>query len=200
MYDMHETWGERPHRRWARRPHQGHGGHGHEGHGHGPGRHRHRGGRNRLGRFFAHGDLRFLILHLIAEKPRHGYEVIKEIEARLNGAYSPSPGVIYPTLTLLEELGWVRVQESEGAKKLFEITPDGGSALDANRATVDAILARMDEAGGDTADEPAPQIRRAMHNLKTALRMRIARGDIGEEQAKTIAAALDTAAVTIEGS
>jgi len=108
--------------------------------------------------------------------------------------------VIYPTLTLLEELGWVRVQESEGAKKLFEITPDGGSALDANRATVDAILARMDEAGGDTADEPAPQIRRAMHNLKTALRMRIARGDIGEEQAKTIAAALDTAAVTIEGS
>ncbi len=195
MYEMHGPWGDRPHRRWARRPHEGH-----DGPMHGPGRHRHRGGRSRLGRFFAHGDLRFLILHLIAEKPRHGYEVIKEIEQRLNGAYSPSPGVIYPTLTLLEELGWVQVQESEGAKKLFEITSDGGSALDANRATVDAILARMAEAGGDTAGEPAPQIRRAMHNLKTALRMRIARGDIGDEQAKTIAAALDAAAVTIEGS
>jgi DNA-binding PadR family transcriptional regulator len=200
MHDMHEPWGERPHRRWARRPHRGHGGQGHGGQGHGPGRHRYRGGRSRLGRFFAHGDLRFLILHLIAEKPRHGYEVIKEIEQRLNGAYSPSPGVIYPTLTLLEELGWVQVRETAGAKKLYEITPEGSSALDANRATVDGILARMAEASEDAGGEPAPQIRRAMHNLKTALRMRIARSDIGEEQAKTIAAALDAAAVTIEGS
>lgn len=195
MHEMYDSWGERPHRRWARRAHEGH-----DGPMRGPRRHGHRGGRGRLGRFFAHGDLRFLILHLIAEKPRHGYEVIKEIEARLNGAYSPSPGVIYPTLTLLEELGWVRVRESEGAKKLYEATPEGGSALDANRATVDAILARMAEAGSDGAGEPAPQIRRAMHNLKAALSMRLVRGDIGDEQAKTIAAALDAAAVTIEGS
>jgi PadR family transcriptional regulator len=61
-----------------------------------------------LGRFFAQGDLRLVILHLIAERPRHGYEIIKEIEDQVGGAYSPSPGVIYPTLTLLEELGYMR--------------------------------------------------------------------------------------------
>src|ERR687883_295107 len=75
------------------------------------------GGRFGLGRFFAHGDLRLVILHLIAEKPRHGYEIIKAIEERVAGAYSPSPGVIYPGLTLLEELGYVTVS-TEGGKKL----------------------------------------------------------------------------------
>jgi hypothetical protein len=65
-----------------------------------------------LGRFFAHGDLRLVILHLIAEKPRHGYEIIKAIEEQVAGAYSPSPGVIYPTLTLLEELGYVTVSRA----------------------------------------------------------------------------------------
>src|ERR1700675_2677186 len=79
-----------------------------------------RGGR---GRIFDQGDLRFVILRLIAEKPRHGYEIIKDIEDRLAGSYSPSPGVIYPTLTLLEELGYASVTASEGGKKLYAITP-----------------------------------------------------------------------------
>src|SRR3977135_4353694 len=70
------------------------------------GRHWHRGGRGGLGRLFAPGELRPVILNLIAEKPRHGYEIIKAIEDQVGGAYSPSPGVIYPTLTLLEELGY----------------------------------------------------------------------------------------------
>src|SRR5712672_3287371 len=82
-------------------------------------RHRRQGGG--LGRFFAQGDLRLVILHLIAEKPRHGYEIIKAIEEQVAGAYSPSPGVIYPTLTLLEELGYVTVSTGDGAKKLHEI-------------------------------------------------------------------------------
>src|SRR3954462_13018841 len=78
-----------------------------------------RGGRSGLGRFFAHGDLRLVILHLIAEKPRHGYEIIKAIEDHVAGAYSPSPGVIYPALTLLEELGYVTVSTApEGGRKL----------------------------------------------------------------------------------
>src|SRR5580700_5094131 len=68
-----------------------------------------------LGRFFAHGDLRLVILRLTAEKPRHGYELIKAIEEQVAGAYSPSPGVIYPTLTLLEELGYVTVSTGDSA-------------------------------------------------------------------------------------
>src|ERR1700732_4757731 len=80
------------------------------------------GGRGgRLGRFFDHGDLRYLLLHLIAEKPRHGYELIKAIEDKLGGMYSPSPGVIYPTLTMLEELGHIRPESGDGSKKAFAI-------------------------------------------------------------------------------
>jgi DNA-binding PadR family transcriptional regulator len=156
------------------------------------------GGRSGLGRFFAHGDLRLVILHLIAEKPRHGYEIIKAIEERVAGAYSPSPGVVYPTLTMLEELGHVTVSAGEGAKKLHEITAEGRAYLDANRPAVDALLARMNEAGRAHGGGPAPQILRAMENLKLALRLRLSRGPLSEEQANAVAAALDAAATSVE--
>lgn len=163
------------------------------------GRHWHRGGRGGLGRFFAHGDLRLVILHLIAEKPRHGYEIIKAIEDQVGGAYSPSPGVIYPTLTLLEELGYVTVQASaEGAKKLHQITHEGKAFLEANRELLNTLLARMAEASRALGDGPAPQIVRAMENLKLALRLRLSRGPLTAEQATAVAAALDAATVAVE--
>jgi len=158
------------------------------------------GGRGGLGRFFAHGDLRLVVLHLIAERPRHGYEVIKAIEERVAGAYSPSPGVIYPTLTLLEELGYVTVSTGDGAKKLHEITAEGRAYLDANRAAVEALLARMDEAGRAYGGGPAPQVVRAMENLKLALRLRLSRGPLSEAQINAVAAALDAAATSVERS
>ncbi len=171
-------------------PHVSHGRHGRGG-----------GGRQGLGRFFAHGDLRLVILHLIAEKPRYGYELIKAIEERVGGAYSPSPGVVYPTLTMLEELGYVTVSTGEGgSKKLHAITPEGQVYLDANRPAVDALLARMDEAGRMHAGGPAPQVLRAAENLKLALRLRLARGPLTEEQANAVAAALDAAATSVERS
>ncbi|HVY16386.1 MAG TPA: PadR family transcriptional regulator [Rhodopila sp.] len=174
---------------------RGHGG-GHGG-GYGGGYGGGRGGRGGLGRFFAHGDLRLVILNLIAEKPRHGYEIIKAIEERVGGAYSPSPGVIYPTLTLLEELGYVTT-ETESAKKLHTITDQGRAFLDANRAVLDTLLARMAEASKAQPGEPAPQLLRAMENLKFALRLRLSRGPLSQDQADAVAAALDTAANTVE--
>src|ERR1700732_1421526 len=103
--------------------HNGCGGEGHA-RGHCGGRHHTRGGW-RGGRVFDHGDLRLLILQLVAEKPRHGYELIKAIEEQLGGSYSPSPGVIYPTLTMLEELGYATVAApSDGGKKLYTVTPE----------------------------------------------------------------------------
>src|SRR5882757_715089 len=105
----------------------------------GGGRHRH--GR-RPGRIFDHGELRLVVLALISERPRHGYEIIKEIEDRVAGTYSPSPGVIYPTLTMLEELGHATVAESDG-KKLYTITAEGTAYIDANKAALDHALARM---------------------------------------------------------
>lgn len=181
-------------RRFAR------GEHGLDHHHFGHGRHgRGGGGRSGLGRFFAQGDLRLVVLHLIAEKPRHGYELIKAIEERAGGAYSPSPGVIYPTLTLLEELGHVTAgAAAEGARKSHELTAEGRAFLEANRPAVDALLARMDEAGRARGGGPAPQVVRAMENLKLALRLRLSRGPLSEEQANAVAAALDAAAVGVE--
>ncbi len=163
-------------------------------------RHGERHGRGGIGRFFEHGDLRLVILALIAEKPRHGYEIIKDVEERVGGAYTPSPGVVYPTLTLLEELGHVTVTASTGAKKLHTITDDGTTFLEANRPAVNALLARITEAGKARASADAPPVVRGMENLKLALRLRMGRGPLSEEQVRAIAQALDTAAVAIEQS
>jgi DNA-binding PadR family transcriptional regulator len=96
----------------------------------------------RAGRMLAQGDLRLIALALIAEQPRHGYEIIKLLEDKTAGWYSPSPGIVYPTLTYLEEAGHVTV-EAEGAKKLYSITEEGRAHLEANRAFVDALLERL---------------------------------------------------------
>jgi DNA-binding PadR family transcriptional regulator len=170
----------------------------HDGQHLGPHRHHRQGRAGGLGRFFAHGDLRLVILHLIAEKPRHGYEIIKAIEEQVAGAYSPSPGVVYPTLTLLEELGYVTVSIGDGAKKLHAITEEGGAFLDANRRAVDALLARMAETSRARGGGPAPQIVRAMENLKLALWLRLSRGPLSDEQINGLAAAIDAAAVGVE--
>ncbi|WP_244532358.1 PadR family transcriptional regulator [Methylocapsa palsarum] len=152
------------------------------------------------GRMFAQGDLRFVVLKLISDKPSHGYEIIKAIEDRLAGAYSPSPGVVYPTLTLLEELGQIRVQEADGPRKLFAITPEGEAALDQNRGLVDTIFGRIAEINERHGGGPAPQIVRAMENLKMALRIRLSRGPLNADQVAAIASTLDDAAKAVEDS
>lgn len=152
----------------------------------------------RHGRLFEHGDLRFVVLALIAEKPRYGYEVIKAIEEKAGGAYTPSPGVVYPTLTMLEELGYATLTPSEGAKKLYSITAEGQACLVENRAVVDALLARMSEAQNAWGDGAMPQILRALESLNLALKYRFARGPVSEQQAQTIAAAIDAAVKAAE--
>ena len=156
-----------------------------------------RGGR---GRVFDQGDLRLVILRLIAEKPRHGYELIKEIEDRLGGSYSPSPGVIYPTLTLLEEMGQASVAAGDGGKKLYAATAEGAAVLAANTAAVEAIFARIAAINAAHGGGPAPQIVRAMHNLRLALQMRLARGPLSDAEIDAVVRALDGAAVTVERS
>jgi DNA-binding PadR family transcriptional regulator len=96
----------------------------------------------RAGRMLAQGDLRLIALALIAEQPRHGYEIIKVLEDKTAGWYSPSPGIVYPTLTYLEEAGYVTVQ-ADGAKKLYSITEEGRAHLAGNQDFVDAVLARL---------------------------------------------------------
>jgi DNA-binding PadR family transcriptional regulator len=100
----------------------------------------------RAGRMLATGDLRLIALALIAEQPRHGYEIIKLLEDKTAGWYSPSPGIVYPTLTFLEEAGYVTAQ-ADGAKKLYTITQEGAAHLAENRDFVDAVLERMSAVG-----------------------------------------------------
>src|ERR1700758_3850319 len=100
----------------------------------------------RAGRMLATGDLRLIALELIAEQPRHGYEIIKVLEEQTADWYSPSPGIVYPTLTYLEEVGYV-TSEADGAKKLYTITDAGRAHLQENRAFVDAVLARLAAVG-----------------------------------------------------
>lgn len=165
------------------------------------GRHEHRGMHGgRMRRVFDQGDLRYVLLGLIAEAPRHGYELIKAIEEKFGGTYSPSPGVVYPTLTLLEELGYIRPEVADGPRKQFVITPEGTAFLADNKAVVDQIFARMAEIGRAYAGGPAPEIRRAMQNLEAALTIRLGRGPLTVEQVRAVTATLDRAAGEIEQS
>jgi len=152
------------------------------------------------GRVFDNGDLRFVILRLISEKPRYGYEIIKAIEEKLGGSYAPSPGVVYPTLTLLEELGYVTVTMGEGTKKLHTITAEGIAALETHKTAVDALFERMEQAGAAFGKGRSPQIMRAVENFRMALRMKTSQGALNEEQVRKIVEAIDGAVKAIEQS
>lgn len=162
---------------------------------HGPGQ---RGGPFGRGRFFDNGVLRLVVLALIAEQPRHGYEIIKEIEDRTGGAYAPSAGVIYPTLTLLEETGQIEVASSEGNKKLYAVTGAGRATIEENRATIDAVLARFAEAGSDRRHERDPRLFRAVENMRLAMRLKMQSAALTPEQIDALADLLDETARKIE--
>ena len=122
------------------------------------------------GRIFGPGDLRLVLLALIKEKPRHGYELIKELEQKFGGTYAPSPGSVYPTLTLLEELGQLRATTSEGTKRLFEITAEGVRYLRENEAALNSALSRMEMAARAVSGETPPSdLHHAMHTLKASI-------------------------------
>jgi DNA-binding PadR family transcriptional regulator len=149
-------------------------------------------------RHFDNGELRLVILQLIADKPSYGYEIIKAIEERLSGGYAPSPGVVYPTLTLLEEEGFATVSSTEGNKKLYAATEAGMEYLQENKTAIKAIFGRMEKAGKVFGRGRSPQIMRAIMNLKYALRVRTERGDLSAEQVRKVADAIDAAARVID--
>lgn len=157
------------------------------------------GGPRRPDRLLEQGDLRWLVLDLIAVQARHGYEIIKAIEDMLSGHYTPSPGVIYPTLTYLEETGLI-TGETQGSKKLYSITEEGRSALEANAAAVQAIRTRIEAIRARFGASAAPELMRAMGNLRTAIQIRLSKGEISPESLSAITAAIDRAASEIERS
>ena len=155
-----------------------------------------RGGRAR--RMFDGGELRLVLLKLIADEPRHGYDLIRRIEELTGGAYAPSPGVVYPTLTLLDEMGQIEEQRSEGAKKRFAVTEAGRAELAAKQAEVDALIARLTELGAHRHRSERSPVRRAMGNLREAVANRVGRGDFSDDTLHDIAALIDEVAQKVE--
>jgi len=125
---------------------------------------------------------------------------MKSIAERMAGSYSPSPGVVYPTLSWLEDMGYTVPETEVGTRKRYRITEEGQAFITANRAAIDGLFSRIGSAGGARPEgAPAPVVR-GMENLKLALRLRLRRGPIDQTVAEVIAAALDAAAQTVERS
>ena len=158
-----------------------------------------RGGRRYPGRkrMFEGGELRLVLLKLIADEPRHGYDLIRAIEELTGGEYAPSPGVVYPTLTLLQDMGLIEEAAGEGARKPFQITQEGRAHLDERADEVDSLIERLTDMKPRHSDA-GPAIGRAVRNLMTALSHRVGRDGLDEELLHDIAAILDEAAQRIE--
>jgi DNA-binding PadR family transcriptional regulator len=210
------------------RPHRGRHGHHTRGcdrdsdHGHGdvrlgergPGFGRHRGpglfegggrrggreefGRGGGGRFFGPGDLRGLLLWLIGEKPRHGYELIKAVEQLVGGAYSPSPGSVYPILSLLEDMGQIEATAPEGSKKLFAITDAGRQVLKDDAPAIEGLLNRMRIMARSMGGmRPPENVIQAMHTLRTAIGLH--QQNWSEDESKRVSEILGRAIAEIQG-
>ncbi|ASJ90674.1 PadR family transcriptional regulator [Porphyrobacter sp. CACIAM 03H1] len=157
-----------------------------------------RGRRGRRGRMFAQGELRLALLALIAETPRHGYELIKEIEEMTGGAYAPSPGAVYPTLQLLEDEGAIEEAEAEGAKKPFAATQQGRDELESRQDEVETLMRRLGRHGERTTTVRSHDLFRAMGNLGSVLKNRARAGKLDEHTINEIVDMIDEMAKRIE--
>ncbi|MBU6167034.1 MAG: PadR family transcriptional regulator [Alphaproteobacteria bacterium] len=144
-------------------------------------------------RRFGAEALKVVILHLVKAEPRHGYELIKAIEALSAGFYTPSPGMIYPMLTLLAEQGLISELPGDDAKRRYAITPDGEAALAAAEAELKAALARLADLAGMASRRRHGAVRDAMADLKAAVRSQLADQDDNSERAARIAEIIATA-------
>ena len=156
------------------------------------------GGGGPKGRMFDGGELRLVLLKLIEDGPRHGYDLIRAVEDMTGGGYAPSPGIVYPTLTMLADMELIAEQESEGARKVFEITDAGREHLAEREDEVDALMARLSGVGAMRHRTSRGPVRRATQNLKAAIHGRMAGADEQGDLSHQIADILDEAARKIE--
>jgi len=176
----------------------------HERRGRGHGRHEHSSqegkARHRRERLFDANDIRLLILHILEKNTAHGYELIKSIEALAKGEYVPSPGIIYPNLTLLEEMGFIQAADSSSSKKAWLLTDDGKASLAQQHEEVSAIIERLESLGVLGDNRRIPEVQRAIHNFRVAVNTKLSTGDIPQETLYKIIDILDQAAKDIERS
>ena len=160
-------------------------------------RHGHQHHRRRK-RMFGPGELRLVLLSLIAEAPRHGYELIKEIEDLTGGEYAPSPGVIYPTLSLLEDEGMIAPVESDESRKAFRVTDAGKAELEGSSAEVASLIRRLGKQAERSKPRGSPDLLRALGNLATVITNRAANGQFSGEDKDKVVDLIDELARKIE--
>lgn len=193
MRPFHHSRGEEAHRH-----HFGRRGFGRHGHGFDAERGERGEGRGGRRRVFDSGELRLVLLKLIADEPRHGYELIRAIEELTRGSYVPSPGMVYPTLTMLDEMGHIAEVKSDGARKAFTVTEDGTAHLAERKAEVEALFARLAELATLSERTDAMPVRRALANLRAVLIHRLGRDGVPAATVHEAVAIIDEAAQRIE--
>lgn len=146
------------------------------------------------------GDIRLLMLHFIAQGTAHGYELIKSIEDLSKGEYTPSPGIIYPNLSLLEEMDFIRVTDPQAGRKAFSLTSEGERQLRQNQEAVLLIISRLSSLAVLVNNRSIPEVERAIHNMKMALHTRLSQTSLSQQTLHQIIDALDEAAKKIERS
>lgn len=149
---------------------------------------------------FESGELRLVLLKLIADEPRHGYDLIRAIEELTGGAYAPSPGIVYPTLNELQDMGLIEELDADGKRRAFGATDAGRAEIEENAEAIEALIARLSHAGERERRTDKAPIGRAMGNLAMAVRNRLMRDGIDDAALHDIAAILDEAAQRIERS
>lgn len=159
--------------------------------------HHGRGGGGRRQRFFGHGELRLVILDILTRNASHGYELIKEIETLTQGNYTPSPGVIYPTLELLQDQQFIIIHEEDGGRKKIAITPEGQAWLAENSEHLQHIQARIKARSVGYQLRKDPQMKRALENFKAVLDLKVNQSEISAAQLKQIIGIIDRAALDI---
>ncbi len=157
------------------------------------------GGRgHRRGRMFGHGELRLALLKLLADEPRHGYELIKAIEELTGGAYAPSPGAVYPTLQLLADEGMIEERGDDSPRKAFAATEAGRAELADKADEVESLFERLSAHGEREHRGRSPHLWRAMGNLANVLKHRAKAGKLDEETIDSIVDMIDEMAKRIE--
>lgn len=159
-------------------------------------RNEHDGG-GRRPRFFGHGDLRLVILDILTRNASHGYELIKAIENMTQGNYTPSPGVIYPTLDYLQDQTYITITEEENGRKRIAITVAGQQWLDKNQEQLAQIQARIKARSVGFQLRKNPQMKRALDNFKAVLDLKVNQGELSDAQLKQIIGVIDRAALEI---
>jgi DNA-binding PadR family transcriptional regulator len=152
----------------------------------------------RARRIFESGELRLVLLKLISEQPRHGYDLIRAIEEMTGGEYAPSPGIVYPTLTMLQDMGFIEEAPGESGRKPFQITEAGTAHLEENREEAEELIERLKGLSPARHPEGGSPVWRAMRNLGMAIRNRLQHGDVTDETVHELAALIDDFAQRVE--